>query len=370
MTYFDILAQYDWEQTTQSIVAQTTDNVAKVIKNGVQSVEDFKALVSPAAEPFLEEMARESHRVTRQRFGKVIQLYVPIYLSNFCENRCVYCGFNAGNHITRKVLSIDEIKQELLAIKANPFDHLLIVTGEAPKKSGIAFLAEAVKEAKKHFHQVSIEVQPLETNEYKQLKDIGLHGVFVYQETYNAKTYPTYHPAGRKADFRFRLETPERIGEAGIHKIGLGSLIGLEEWRTEAYFTALHIDYLKRKFWQSKFSVSFPRLRPYAGQGFQPNHVATERHLVQLIGAYRLFDKDLELSLSTRESAHFRDNAFPLGITAMSAGSKTGPGGYTGSQALEQFAVHDDRSPLEVADAIKNRGFEPVWKDWDSCLQG
>jgi 2-iminoacetate synthase len=205
--------------------------------------------------------------------------------------------------------------------------------------------------------------------EYQLLIDVGLHGVYVYQETYRAQTYANYHPIGKKADFRYRLETPDRIGMAGAHKIGLGSLIGLEDWRTEAFFTALHVAYLRKKYWQTKLSVSFPRLRPYAGQGYQPSHPCSERQLLQLICAYRLFDADLELSLSTRESAYFRDNAFPLGITAMSAGSKTGPGGYGGNNALEQFAIHDDRTPQQVAQAITEKGFEPIWKDWETSLQ-
>lgn len=369
MTFYDQIGWYHWDEVTQAIGAQTTADVERVLVNGIRKFTDFMALVSPAAAPMLETMAQKSHALTRRRFGNVIQLYVPIYLSNYCENRCVYCGFNAGNHIARKVLSLGELADELTVVKQHPFQHLLLVTGEAPQKAGIDYLEEAIRLSRRYFHQVSIEVQPLSADEYARLAKAGLHGVYVYQETYHPQAYPHYHLGGKKADFRFRLETPDRIGQAGIHKIGLGNLIGLEDWRTEAFFTALHLDYLRKKYWKSKLSVSFPRLRPHAGQGFQPAHVATERDLVQLICAYRLFDGDLDISLSTRESPAFRNNAFPLGVTAMSAGSKTGPGGYGGNHELEQFAVNDDRSPDEVADAIRQKGFESVWKDWATCLQ-
>ncbi|MFT3739750.1 MAG: 2-iminoacetate synthase ThiH [Breznakibacter sp.] len=369
MTFYPQIGLYDWDEVAQSIRQQTRTDVERVLANGVRKMDDLKALLSPEAVPVLEILADTSRRVTRQRFGNVVQLYVPLYLSNFCENCCVYCGFNAGNRITRKVLSMDELARELSVIRRNPFQHLLLVAGEAPRKAGIDYLEEAVILARKYFHQVSIEVQPLAADEYARLANAGLYGVYVYQETYHEKAYPNYHLGGKKTDFRYRLETPDRIGQAGIRKIGLGNLIGLEDWRTEAFFTALHLSYLRKKYWRSKLSVSFPRLRPHAGNGFQPQYSTSERDLVQLICAYRLFDHDLEISLSTRESAHFRDNVFPLGVTAMSAGSKTGPGGYGGDNELEQFAVNDDRLPREVADAIRQQGFEPVWKDWADCLQ-
>jgi 2-iminoacetate synthase len=368
-TFHDTLLNYNWDEVTRSIYAKTSKDVKDALSTNSTGLEGFMALVSPAADRYLEEMAVISHNITRRRFGNTIQLYVPIYLSNFCENSCVYCGFSAKNKIERKVLTIDELKLELEIIKSNPFQHLLIVTGESATKAGVEYLSKAIETARQLFNQVSVEVQPLNAKEYQALIESGLHGVYVYQETYCAHTYANYHPKGKKADFRYRLETPDRIGLAGAHKIGLGSLIGLEDWRTEAFFTALHVAYLRKKYWQTKLSVSFPRLRPYAGQGYQPSHPCTERQLLQLICAYRLFDADLELSLSTRESAYFRDNAFPLGITAMSAGSKTGPGGYGGNNALEQFAIHDDRTPQQVAQAITEKGFEPIWKDWETSLQ-
>ncbi|MBN2742758.1 2-iminoacetate synthase [Breznakibacter xylanolyticus] len=369
MSFYHEIQKIDWPSVTAAIYAKTSLDAERALKKTHRDNDDFMALLSPAATPLLEEMARQSHAITRQRYGNVIQLYIPMYLSNYCQNRCVYCGFSGANHITRKALTIEEMQAEAAFIRQDPFRHILLVTGEAPAKAGVDYFKTAIETMKPWFSQISLEVQPLETNEYAQLVEHGLHAVYVYQETYRETAYPNYHPFGKKADYRFRLETPDRLGQAGVRKIGLGNLIGLEDWRTEAYATGMHLRYLQRQYWQTKYSIAFPRLRPFAGAGFQPNFTTTERDLTQLICAYRLFDADVELSLSTRESPRYRDNVFPLGITALSAGSKTGPGGYSGSNELEQFAVHDDRSPRQVADMLRQRGFEPVWKDWSLFLQ-
>lgn len=369
MSFYHELQRFNWEEVRQSIYLKRSAEVERALLKDQPDLEDFKALVSPAADAYLEAVARQSAALTRQRFGSTMQLYLPLYLSNFCENRCVYCGFSGSNIIKRKVLSEDEILAEVAAITQQPFRHLLLVTGEAPKKAGVAYLEKTLRLLQAAFSQLSLEVQPLETDDYVRLAESQLHAVYVYQETYNESAYPQYHPFGRKANFRFRLETPDRLGEAGVRKVGLGTLIGLEDWRTEAWFTALHLQYLRRRYWQSRYSLSFPRLRPFAGEGFQPRVLSNERNLTQLICAYRLFDADVELSLSTRERPAYRDGMVPLGITAMSAGSKTGPGAYTGNHELEQFAVNDERSPREVAEMLRRQGFEPVWKDWASCLQ-
>ncbi|MBN2165289.1 MAG: 2-iminoacetate synthase ThiH [Marinilabiliaceae bacterium] len=370
MTFYDIIKNLDWEQETRSIFSKTAADVQKALtKSGNIDGEDFKALVSPSAQLFLENMARASYKITRQRFGNVIHMYIPIYLSNFCENKCVYCGFNATNKIPRNVLDDKSIIEEIKVINQYPFKHILLVTGEAPAKAGVDYFINAIRLMKKNFSQISLEVQPLNTNEYKQLVSEGLHGVYIYQETYNEKAYPKYHLGGKKSNYHYRLETPERLGMAGVHKIGLGNLIGLEDWRTEAYYTFLHLSYMRKTFWRSKYSISFPRLRPFAGEGFQPNVETTEKDLTQLICAYRIADPDVELSLSTRERAFYRNKAMALGITSMSAGSKTGPGGYGGNNELEQFAVNDDRDPFMVADSIRKNGFEPVWKDWSLYMQ-
>ncbi|HHU59082.1 MAG TPA: 2-iminoacetate synthase ThiH [Bacteroidales bacterium] len=369
MSFYKEFRRYNWEEVRRSIYRKTPAEVERALGKDWPDLEDFKALLSPAADAFLEPMAQQSAALTRRRFGRTMQLYLPLYLSNFCENRCVYCGFSGSNPIRRKVLNEEEILAEVRTIKQEPFRHLLLVTGEAPQKAGTAYLEQVLRLLQPAFSQLSLEVQPLDTDDYTRLAEARLHAVYVYQETYKEAAYPQYHPFGRKANFRYRLETPDRLGAAGIRKVGLGTLIGLEDWRTEAWFTALHLQYLRRRYWQSRYSLSFPRLRPFAGEGFQPRVLTNERDLTQLICAYRLFDADVELSLSTRERPAYRDGVVPLGITALSAGSKTGPGAYSGNHELEQFAVNDARSPREVAEMLRRQGFEPVWKDWEPCLQ-
>jgi 2-iminoacetate synthase len=244
---------------------------------------------------------------------------------------------------------------------------VLLVTGEANQTVGVDFIAHAVELLKPYFSNISVEVQPLDREEYETLINAGVYAVLVYQETYHRANYKIYHPKGKKSNFAYRLETPDRLGLAGVHKIGLGVLLGLEDWRVDSFFTALHIDYLQKKYWKTKYSVSFPRLRPAVGMQ-NPNHPVSNKQLVQLICAYRLFNEDLELSSSTREKASFRDRLFRLGITSTSAGSRTNPGGYASNGALEQFEIDDTRSPAEVAAAIKKMGLEPVWKDWETAL--
>lgn len=373
MTFYDEISRYNWYDITKKIYASKPADVERALaERGNVSLDDFAALVSPAAENYLEAMAQKSAEITRRRFGKVIQLYTPLYLSNYCSNRCIYCGFNCGNKIKRTVLSQEQIAIEAEAIRKHPFEHILLVTGEAPAKAGVEYLGESITTMKRYFSQTSIEVQPLDTDDYRYLMDKGLHSVYVYQETYNEKNYPLYHLAGKKRDYRYRLETPDRLGEAGVYKIGVANLIGLEEWRTDAFFTALHTRYLENKYWRTKCSISFPRLRPFVGEGFQPNYPANERQLLQLICAYRLLSEDVEISLSTRESPYFRDNVMTLGITTLSAGSKTAPGGYSDydkNKELEQFSVNDDRSVDDVVRSVKAHGMEAVWKDWSLYMQ-
>ncbi len=371
MTFYDTILPYDWEQTRAMIAAKTPADVERALSADRITMDDFAALVSPAAENYLSEMATQSYAITRRRFGNAIQLYVPLYLSNICQNQCVYCGFNCTNKIHRSILTPEQIHAEAQAIKHDPFQHILLVTGEAPHASSREYLANAMKIMQEYFQQISIEVQPMDTEDYVYLQQFGLHAVYVYQETYNRLRYPVYHLRGRKTDYRYRLETPDRLCEAGVYKVGLGNLIGLEDWRTEAYFTALHLRYLENRYWRTKYSIAFPRLRPYEGEdGFNPDHPANERNLTQLICAYRLLSEDVELSLSTRESASYRDRILPFGITVISAGSKTTPGGYTApSHELEQWEINDARTAAQVEAAVRAKGFDPVWKDWSMFMQ-
>ncbi|HSZ24422.1 MAG TPA: 2-iminoacetate synthase ThiH [Cytophagaceae bacterium] len=369
MSYKPIFDAYNWEEVKKSIYAKTEAEVLNALHKSKRDMEDFKAMISPAAIPYLEQMAQLSHLITRKRFGNTIQMYVPLYLSNECQNICTYCGFSLDNKIKRKTLTESEILREVAVIKAMGYDHVLLVTGEANQTVGTAYIKNAVRLIKPYFSHISMEVQPLDIEEYKDLIEEGLNTVLVYQETYHREDYKMHHPKGKKSNFDYRLETPDRLGEAGIYKVGLGVLIGLEDWRTDSFFTALHLDYLEKKYWQTKYSISFPRLRPFSG-GLEPKVSISDRELVQLIVAYRIFNEEVELSISTRESEKFRNNIIKLGITSMSAGSKTNPGGYiVEKESLEQFEIDDARSPQQIAEMIRDQGYDPVWKDWDKTFQ-
>ncbi|RIL07460.1 MAG: 2-iminoacetate synthase ThiH [Proteobacteria bacterium] len=365
MSFSELFAKCSWEEIKEGIYSAAPNDVEAALTKGNLEVHDFAALVSPGAAPYLPEILEKSASITRRRFGNTIQMYIPLYLSNECQNICTYCGFSFGNKIPRITLSDKQILEEAQVIRSLGYEHVLLVTGEANKSVGVAYLENAIRLLKPLFAQISIEVQPLETDQYRRLIAAGLYAVLVYQETYHREAYAEYHPKGKKSNFDYRLETPERLGRSGVHKIGLGNLIGLEDWRVEAFFVALHLEYLEKNFWQTRFSISFPRLRPAVG-ALAPKYNISDRELMQLICAYRIFNENVELSLSTREYPEFRDEAIKIGITSISAGSKTEPGGYAiNSNALKQFEISDERTPSEIAAMIAERGLEPVWKDWD-----
>ncbi len=365
----NIIDKYNWQEIEKSIYSKTEKDVENAISKQERDIEDFKALISPAAKPYIEQIATISNQLTQKRFGKTMQLYLPLYLSNECTNHCVYCGFNHNNKINRITLDDKQTIKEIEAIKSYGYEHILLVTGEHPNKAGFEYLKHKIKLIKPYFALISLEVQPLEQSEYEELIELGVNTVYVYQETYNKERYTIYHPKGKKSNYQYRLETPDRLGNAGVHKIGIGALLGLEDWRTDSFFTALHLKYLQKKYWKTKYSISFPRLRPHEGV-FQPNSIIKDSELVQLICAYRLFDNEVELSMSVRESRVFRDNILKLGITSISAGSKTEPGGYAlNTHALEQFETQDNRTPKEIEQMIKSQGYEVVWKDWDTFMQ-
>jgi len=361
----DEFERHSWEEVQASIYSKTAADVELALSGNKRSIDDFMALISPAAAPFLDRMAAMSHAITQKRFGKTVQLYAPLYLSNECQNICNYCGFSFDNKLRRKTLAPIEIMQEAEFLKNEGFEHVLLVTGEANKTVGVDYLQKAIRLLKPHFANISIEVQPLEEEEYRLLAAEGLYAVLVYQETYHRDNYKLYHLKGKKSNFDYRLDTPDRLGSAGVHKIGLGVLIGLEDWRADNFFTALHVSYLERHFWQTKYSISFPRLRPATGL-IEPKVVISDRELVQLICAWRIFNEEIELSVSTRESELFRDNIIKLGATTISAGSRTNPGGYTVEpESLEQFEIDDSRTAHEVKEMIERKGYKAVWKDWE-----
>lgn len=365
-SFKNLFDTYNWDEIKTSIYAKNSKDVEYALSSKKRDLEDFKALISPAAAPYLEQMAQLSHQLTQKRFGKTIQMYIPMYLSNECQNICTYCGFSLHNKIPRKTLSDVEIIEEAKSIKSLGYDHILLVTGEANKTVGVDYIRNAIQLLRPYFSSISMEVQPLEQDEYETLRKEGLNTVLVYQETYHKEDYKLHHTKGKKSNFDYRLTTPDRLGQAGLKKIGLGTLIGLEDWRTDSFLTASHLQYMERTYWQTKYSISFPRLRPAEGI-LEPKVIMNDRELVQLICAYRLLDEEVELSLSTREHPKFRDHVIKLGITSMSAESKTNPGGYAQGEksSLEQFEISDERSTENIAQMVKNQGYEVIWKDWD-----
>ena len=350
--------------------AQPADVDAAIVREEC-SVADLAALLSPHARPRLESMAREAQHLTRWHFGRTIGLYAPIYLSNVCAADCLYCGFAARSGNTEQRITLDPgaIRAECASLSSHGFESVLLLTGEAPDVATIDYVAEAVSIASEYFSSVSVEMYAMDLDEYTRLCEAGLEGVTLYMETYDRETYARVHQAGVKKDYEHRLNALERAGRAGAWKLNLGVLLGLFDWRVDAFWMALHARYLQKRCWQSAVAVSFPRLR-HAPQRFQIPTPVGDASLVHMMLALRLFLPEAGMVMSTRESAQFRDRLIPLGITFMSAGSSTRPGGYAtcGEETLEQFEIDDQRPPEEVAQAIAAAGYDPVWKDFDRAF--
>lgn len=326
---------------------------------------DFQLLISPEALTHLEVLAQFSREITLRRFGRMISLYVPLYLSSYCVNSCSYCGFNAHNNIVRSILSEDQVRKELKTLRNEGFGHVLLLTGEAPQKTPTDWISHMVYIASEIMDHVSVEVFPMSKEEYKQLVKAGCDAVTVYQETYDRKVYSKVHPSGPKKDYDWRYETPIRAAQASMRGVGLGFLAGLAPWRQEALAMYDHALKLMETDWKVRPAFSFPRLRPHAGH-FEVPHPVTDAEIAQLIFALRIAFPDAEIVLSTRESAEFRNGFIGLGVTRMSAGSSTKVGGYSETvDQTGQFEICDDRPPSEIADTIWKAGYEPVWKDWD-----
>ncbi|MBL9174394.1 MAG: 2-iminoacetate synthase ThiH [Verrucomicrobiales bacterium] len=373
-------------------------DVRRILASGPRTLPDFAALLSPAAAGHLETLCLKAQTVTQQRFGKVIRLFAPLYLSNECVNNCAYCGFSRDNGILRVTLSVDDVVREARALCDQGFRNILLVAGEHPKFVSNGYLRECIEAVHAFVPSISLEVGPMETADYVPLVHAGADGLVVYQETYDREIYARMHTAGPKRNFDWRLECPERAAAAGFRRLGIGALHGLADWRLEALATAAHAQYLLKHCWKSMLTLSIPRLRPCAGE-FQPLTQLGDREFVQLIAAFRLLLPDVGIVLSTREPAALRNGLLPLGVTHASAGSHTEPGGYTGAgrdsihqtvrgrivelaahssewapiegratNATGQFDIADDRAPSEFADLIRSLGYEPVWKDWDSAL--
>ncbi len=335
------------------------------------SLRRAKCLFSPAAARVLEPLAQRAHQLTLQRFGRTMQLYAPLYVSNYCCNRCLYCGFNATHKIDRMRLTIDEAVAEAKLIAAEGFTDLLLVSGDDPAHISVDYLCQLCERLRPMFSTLSIEIFSLAKEEYARLFAAGVDGMTLYQETFDARLYPSFHPAGPKADYERRLQSVEDAAAAGMRQIGVGALLGINHWRYEALCTALQAHVVMKNFWRSRISVSFPRMRPAAEVVPAWLRPVSDTDLTQMIVACRLLFPDAGLNLSTRESAAMREHLLPLGITRISAGSKTNPGGYGKEEAgEEQFAVADDRPPQQIAQMLCARGYDPVWKDWDGAFLG
>ena len=349
-----------------------------------KSLEGFAALISPTAD--LEQLAKLAQATTVRHFGRVIRLYAPLYLSNECINICRYCGFSRDNPILRVTLTPDQVAAEARYLHNEGFRHILLVAGEHPHFVSNNFLSECVTKLRPEWPSISLEVGPLEAEEYRPIVSAGAEGLVIYQETYNREVYATMHESGPKTNFDWRLETPERAYLAGFRRLGIGALLGLSDWRSEAIAVASHIQYLLKHCWKAQLTVSVPRIRPAAGE-FHPLTQVSDRELVQFVCAMRISFPEIGIALSTRETSKLRDGLIPLGITMISAGSHTEPGGYTGQgksdlhltkggrriesageHATVQFEIADNRSPAQVAARLDAMGYEPVWKDWDMAL--
>lgn len=361
-------AQY-WHKRLDEVSSRDVERALSGPEGGY-SFDKLLALISPAAEDYLEEMANVAQQHTIQRFGRTIRLYAPLYLSNYCVSSCRYCGFNRKHKSMRKRLTIKEAVNEADVIASEGFTDILLVSSEDREFITINYLAELARRLRSKFSFISIEVYQMNSDEYARLFAAGIEGVTLYQETYDREAYRYYHPDGPKSDYDNRLIGPDSIATAGMREIGLGVLLGLAGWRVETPALGEHIRYLTKRYWQSHVSVSFPRLRPACNvKASQFSHLLSDKNLVQMITALRLCFADVGLVLSTRERAELRDSLVRLGITKMSAGSKTSPGGYSQpTDAVRQFDIGDTRTPAQVAAMIKQAGLEPVWKDWDSAF--
>jgi 2-iminoacetate synthase len=357
-----------WAGRIEAICA---DQVRRAIADdsGRYTLDKLAALVSPAAEPFLEEMAAIASRLTTRRFGRTIQLYAPLYVSNGCINSCRYCGFNRTHHGERTRLSIDQAIADADILAAEGFRNILLVSGEDPSFVTVEYLCDLAARLRPRFSTITAEIYPLSQEQYAAIARAGIDGVTLYQESYDRPSYARWHPAGPKSDYDARLDAPDRFASAAMRRMGLGVLLGLADWRIETLAMAEHASSLIKRFWQSQVSFSFPRIRPAPEVAEQYDHLVADASLVQMMLALRLCFADAGLVLSTRESPCFRDAMARICVTSMSAGSRTNPGGYSGrADSTEQFAVCDVRTPAQVAAMIRTAGREPVWKDWDAAF--
>ena len=367
MNFSDIIKKYESIDFKNTLCSISVKQVESILVKDVLDSDDLLTLLSPAAASCLEAMAKKACKSTLQNFGKTVQLYTPLYLSDFCDNHCLYCGYNANVKMPRKKLSLDEVEQAARRISNTGLKHILILTGGSERMSPISYIKDCVGVLKKYFSSISIEIYPLSENEYSQLIEVGVDALTIYQETYDRNIYDSVHPHGPKKDYFFRLNAPDRALRQNIRAINIGALLGLNDFRIDGFLTGLHAEYLQDNFSFAEISVSVPRIRQTAA-GYIPFFDVTDRDVVQLILALRMFLPRVGINLSTRESPAFRDNMLALGVTKLSAQSVTSVGGWLSNsdtdEMLEQFNTCDKRSVKDIGKLLKDKGYQPVFKDW------
>jgi 2-iminoacetate synthase len=371
MSFYDVFCRYRNSEWEAVLAAVSGADIERALQREFLDFSDFLALLSPEAERYLEPMAQRAQELTLRYFGRAIQLYAPIYVSDYCENACLYCSFSARNQCERKRLSLEEVDREAKCIAETGLRHILMLTGESKKMSPVGYLRDCTRVLKRRFSSVAVEVYALSEGDYAELVSEGVDGLTLYQETYDEDLYRIIHPSGPKRDFRFRLEAPERGAAARMRQVNIGALLGLADWRQDVHFVGLHARYLQERFPDVEIGASVPRLRPFVGS-FQCSCRVSDKNMVQIILALRLFIPRLGIALSTREDSRFRDNLIPLGINRMSAGSATTVGGYTKAagqnEGLPQFEIADSRTIPEIMARLREKGYEPVLNDWIAGL--
>ncbi|MDR3111966.1 MAG: 2-iminoacetate synthase ThiH [Elusimicrobiota bacterium] len=363
MTFYNLKKQYDnfdFDEFSNSVECL---DIEKILQKDSLSATDFLSLLTPKALVFVEQMAQKAHEISVRQFGKNIILYAPLYVSNFCINNCVYCGFSTTNNIKREILTFEEIEQNCKVICEYGIRHILLVCGESPEKTSLDYLEKCILVLKKYFECIDIEIYPLDVKGYEKLQSAGAEGLTIYQETYDKKLYKTLHTKGAKSNYEYRLETCQRAGLANFRNLNVGTLLGLNDFISEIFFTGLHAKYLQDFFPSCEIGMSFPRLRPTISH-YQPKTQISDKKLVQAICAVRLFINRINITVSTRESNEFRKKLVPLGITKMSAASRVEVGGYTKNYGDGQFKVNDTTTVNEVKEMIYKAGYQPVLKDW------
>ncbi|MCC5912428.1 MAG: 2-iminoacetate synthase ThiH [Clostridiaceae bacterium] len=364
MSFYQSIQRYQSFDYNDFFKGLTEDHITKILRKDRISEEDFLALLSPKATLHLEEMAQKANKLSLQHFGKAILLYTPMYLANYCVNRCLYCSFNTDTTIKRSKLTLEEIEREAQAITATGLRHILILTGESKGQTPVSYIVEAVKVLKKYFESITIEIYSLTEEEYREIIEVGVDGLTIYQEVYDEAIYDAVHLSGPKKDYKFRLDAPERACRAKIRSVNIGALLGLNDWHKEAFITGLHGNYLQNKYNDVEVSISLPRLRPHKGS-LRDYPLVGDKDLVQILLALKIFLPYIGITISTREKASFRDHLIPLGITKMSAGVSTEVGGHSSSSKGDsQFEISDTRSVEEIKETLYARGYQPIFKNW------